>query len=197
MKKILSLENLHYFLFFIFIFSLGIFFLFPYFSLIYLGIFILISLISWVLICLAKYDFKYMEVHNSSSMKLLLFLFVFNIVLFLVLGSDYQYTIGKSFVFSTYDNFLGALLLGGIFQLIVLLSKEKALGQGDVRIALITGLLIGYSNLLLWSYISVFSAIAYALYIGKKHGKLKGLHIPFIPFMILGILSVILIQTIS
>lgn len=194
MRKIISLENLHYLIFLLFLLLFGIFFLFYYFSFLNLVIYVTVSIVSGVLICLAKYDFKYMEVQNSSSMTLLLFLFVFNIVLFLVLGSEYQYTIGKNFVFSTYDNFLGALLLGGLFQLIVLLSKEKALGQGDVRIALITGLLIGYSNLMLWSYITVFSAIAYAIFIGKKKGKLKGLYIPFVPFMILGILTVILIK---
>jgi len=194
MKKFLLLKNLHYFFFFIFILLLGIFFLFPFFTVLNLGIYILISSISGVLLCLAKYDFKHMEVHNVSSMALLLFIFVFNIILFLLLGSEYEYMIGNSFVFSPYNNFLGALLLGSIFQLIVLVSREKALGQGDVRIALITGLLIGYSNLMLWSYITVFSSIAYALFIGKKKGKLKGLHIPFVPFMILGILTVILIK---
>lgn len=194
MRKIFSLKNLHYYFFFIFILLLGIFFLFQFFSVLNLGIYILISSISGVLICLAKYDFKHMEVHNISSMVLLLSLFLFNIFIFLIFGADFEYEIGKNFIFSPYNNFLGALLLGSIFQLIVLVSKEKALGQGDVRIALITGLLIGYSNLLLWSYITLFSSILYALYIGKKEGKLKGLRIPFVPFMILGILLVILVR---
>ena len=194
MRKIITLENLHYLIFLHFLLLFGIFFLFHYFSFLNLVIYVTVSIVSGVLICLAKYDLKHMEVHNVSSLSLLLFLFAFNIILFLVLGSEFEYILGNNFVYSPYNNFLGALLLGSIFQLIVLVSKEKALGQGDVRIALITGLLIGYSNLMFWSYITVFSAIAYALFIGKKKGKLKGLHIPFVPFMILGILTVILIK---
>lgn len=88
---------------------------------------------------------------------------------------------------------IGAIVLGSIFQLIVLISKEKALGQGDVRIALITGLLIGMSNLLEWGYITIFSALIYGLILAFKKKKFKNLKIPLLPFMVLGILSVLLL----
>lgn len=89
-------------------------------------------------------------------------------------------------------NFYAAIILGSIFLLIVLISKEKALGQGDVRIAIIVGLLIGYNNILVWVYITVFSALFYSLIVLKEKKKIKGTHIPFVPFMILGVLIVLL-----
>lgn len=150
----------------------------------------IISIVITLLLFLSYFDLKKMEVHNIVSMVLLIFLFITNILLFLFKGSDYSLIIGNSLIFSPYQNFLGALLLGLVFQLIVLISKEKALGQGDVRIAMVVGLIIGYNNLLLWLYITIFSALFYAFYAGVRTGKFKGLHIPFVPFMILGVLVV-------
>ena len=88
---------------------------------------------------------------------------------------------------------LGALILGSIFQLIVLMSKEKALGQGDVRVAIITGLLIGYTNILTWLYITIFTALIYGLILAYKKKKFKDLRIPFVPFMALGNILILLL----
>jgi len=94
-----------------------------------------------------------------------------------------------------YQNILGAIALGTITQLIVLLTKEKGLGQGDVRISMIVGLLIGFDSILYWSYISVFTALIYgSVFALKEKKKLKGLKIPFVPFMILGVIIIVLIS---
>lgn len=90
-----------------------------------------------------------------------------------------------------FENLLAALILGSVSQLIVMVTKERALGQGDVRIGIIVGLIIGISNIIVWLYITVFSALVYSLYIGIKRGKFKGLKIPFVPFMILGVLIIL------
>jgi len=134
-----------------------------------------------------------MEVHSTLSLALMLLLFASNLSLFLVLGSEEGIKI-NNWVYIPYQNFLSTLILGSLFQLTVLLSKEKALGQGDVRIAIIVGLLIGYNNIIYWSYITVFSALFYGLIIAYKKKKFKGLKIPFVPFMVLGTMIVILIN---
>ena len=66
------------------------------------------------------------------------------------------------------------------------------MGQGDVRIAIITGLLIGVTNIIYWVYIAVFTALIYGLIIASKKKKFKGLRIPFVPFMVLGVILMIL-----
>jgi prepilin signal peptidase PulO-like enzyme (type II secretory pathway) len=86
-----------------------------------------------------------------------------------------------------------ALLLGLPFFLTVLITKEKALGSGDIRIALISGFLIGRTNIMVWLYITIFSALIYGLILGYKKKSIKNLKIPFAPFMILGtVLSLLL-----
>lgn len=121
-------------------------------------------------------------------------LVVINIILFLIFKNDLDIKLIGDWIYNPYNNMLGALILGSIFQLIVLLTKEKALGQGDVRIAIITGLLIGITNIIYWVYITVFTALIYGLILASKKKKFKGLRIPFVPFMVLGIITVVLIS---
>lgn len=131
-----------------------------------------------------------MEVHNAISMALLLFLSIINIFLFF---SKSELPLSSSWIYVAYDNLLGALILGSLSQLIVLISKEKALGQGDVRMLLITGLLTGKNNIIVWGYLTVFSALAYGLAIAIKKKKFKNVKIPLLPFIVFSILITLLL----
>ena len=133
-----------------------------------------------------------MEVHNTVSLVLTILLSILNVLLFIL--KIEEVTILNSWIFNPYKNIMGALILGCLFQLVVLITKEKGLGQGDVRIALITGLLIGVNNLLAWSYITVFTALIYGLYIAVKKKKFRNIKIPLVPFMVLGIIVIILVS---
>ena len=137
-----------------------------------------LSIIFGVLGYIAYKDFKTMEIDNLTSLVLMLFLIVITVILFFI--PDY-----KDWAF---QKLLGAIILGSVFQLIVLLTKEKGLGQGDVRLAIISGILVGMDNLILWLYVTIFSALIYGLFLAKKKKKFKGLKIPFVPFMVLGII---------
>ena len=146
------------------------------------------------LVFLAYFDFKKMEVHATISLILIVVLLLLNLGIYISSGSDGFVFIGENWRYSPYQNFISTIILGSIFLLIFLLSKEKGLGEGDIRIAIIIGLIIGFQNVLLWSYITVFSALIYGLILAFKKRKLKGLKIPFVPFMTLGCIVVILLS---
>lgn len=157
-----------------------------------ISIYIILVLLFMVLAFLAYFDFKKMEVHNTLSFILMIALVITNTILFFVFKNNFDIKILGNWIYNPYNNMIGALILGSIFQLVVLITKEKALGQGDVRMGIISGLLIGYTNLMSWAYITVFSALMYGLILGIKERRLKGLKIPLLPFitisLILGIL---------
>ena len=142
---------------------------------------------------LAYYDFKKMEVHTTVSFILMLILLLINVTLFFLFKDNLNINILHNWNYNPYNNILSTLTLGSIFQLVVLISKEKALGQGDVRIAIITGLLIGFNNLIYWLYITIFTALIYGFILAYKKKKFKNLKIPFVPFMVLGIIVLILL----
>ena len=156
------------------------------------GHFTVISAIFLILAYLAYFDLKKMEVHNSLSFVLLTSLLLLNVGIYILSGSEGYVQISETWKYIPYENFIAAIILGTLFLLTVLISKEKALGLGDVRIAIISGLLVSYGNLILWAYITVFSALIYGLLITRGK-RMKGLTIPFVPFMVLGIFVVVLL----
>jgi prepilin signal peptidase PulO-like enzyme (type II secretory pathway) len=134
-----------------------------------------------------------MEIDNWLSLGLMLFLLLINILLYFNTDIEVGLIISDNFSYIPYNNLYAALLLGLPFFLTVLITKEKALGSGDIRIALISGFLIGRTNIMVWLYITIFSALIYGLILGYKKKSIKNLKIPFAPFMILGtVLSLLL-----
>jgi leader peptidase (prepilin peptidase)/N-methyltransferase len=135
-----------------------------------------------------------MEIVNWVSLALIFFLLAINLFLYFSGEPEIGLVVSEKFSYIPYDNFLLALILAVIFLLIVLISKERAMGAGDIRIAIIVGLLIGQGNAILWLYITIFSALFYGLILGYKKKKFKKLKIPFAPFMILGAILSLLID---
>jgi prepilin signal peptidase PulO-like enzyme (type II secretory pathway) len=86
---------------------------------------------------------------------------------------------------------LGGIIAAGIIALIVLVSKRKAMGEGDILAAGIAGMLAQYGNLILWAYLSIFSAAAVGIIISINKKKFRGLKLPFIPFLLVSSLIVI------
>jgi len=105
--------------------------------------------------------FLYLLVENFASLKTLNFFLLGNYV-------------------------LAATIAAGFFLVIFLLSRGKAMGFGDVKLAVLMGFLLGLPNI----FLALFSAFFFGAIIGiilMVYNK-KGLksEIPFGPFLILG-----------
>ncbi|MEI7424796.1 MAG: prepilin peptidase [Candidatus Staskawiczbacteria bacterium] len=83
-------------------------------------------------------------------------------------------------------SFLAVLVGSGFFLLIFLLSKGQAMGFGDVKLAILMGLLLGFPNILVALFLAFFfgAIIGLILLFLRKKG-LKS-EIPFGPFLIAG-----------
>lgn len=86
---------------------------------------------------------------------------------------------------------LAAVIASGFFLLIFLISKGRAMGFGDVKLAILIGLLLGMPNALVALFLAFFfgAVIGLALMVFKKK-SLKS-EIPFGPFLITGTLVTI------
>lgn len=83
---------------------------------------------------------------------------------------------------------LGALILGGAYLLLALISRG-AMGMGDVKLAAVLGLNLGYFSLSALFLASIFAFVVASLVvlIGMFAGKLNAKSaVAFGPFMILG-----------
>lgn len=79
---------------------------------------------------------------------------------------------------------LGAAIAGGFFALLVYPSHEKWMGKGDVKIGVLTGLLLGYPQVLVALFLSfTLGAFVGLILIATKRKTLKS-QVPFGPFLI-------------
>jgi prepilin signal peptidase PulO-like enzyme (type II secretory pathway) len=75
----------------------------------------------------------------------------------------------------------------GFFFLLWLLSKGKAMGDGDIYVAGIIGMALGYPRLIVAYYVAFLTGaiVGVILILVRKKGMKS--HIPFGPFLILGL----------
>ncbi len=147
--------------------------------------FVLITFLGLVLIYLSYKDIYSMEV---PSHLLYILLGVFVAINILLLPFDFSLTFGNLYFFPINNLFIG-LICGGIALLIYLLTKRKGLGEADIYLFTLMGLVLGSNKTILGFYLTLISASIYSIYILIKIKKFKEVKIPLIPFITYGILA--------
>ena len=145
-----------------------------YFALIFISL-ISLTYLSWQ-------DFKTQEISRNITIITVVLALIFNSVALVF----YEYE-------PAYYALLAALILGVTFLLLLLITKEKSIGMGDVYLFILMGLLVGLQYIMLSLSIMVASALLYSM---VKYKKIEfKQRVPLVPFISLGIfLTVILIQ---
>lgn len=90
---------------------------------------------------------------------------------------------------------LGGIIAGGFLALLVVISKERWMGAGDIKIGLILGLLTGYPNAVVGLFLAFLlgSAVGIIAILIKKKTVKEAL--PFAPFLIISLLITMLYGT--
>jgi leader peptidase (prepilin peptidase) / N-methyltransferase len=131
------------------------------------------------LIYLSIQDIKSKTISRNLTLSLLFLLFIFNSLALLIYNSTFAH-----------QALLGSLVLGGVFLLCVLITKERALGMGDVYLFMIMGMLVGLNQIFFSLAIMVLSALLFTFFKYKKIDfKQK---IPLVPFITFGIFLTLL-----
>lgn len=149
---------------------------------------IIISIVSFLVLSLLVY-LSLQDIENQEI------LFVGVVVIIAVLSITLGYltlvedniSLWSGFSINYKDSILGALALTIPFLTIVVLSKERALGQADIFLAFIAGFIVGINNILIWFYVTIISATIYSLAMVIKFKKMRDLTIPLVPFIVFGI----------
>ena len=94
--------------------------------------------------------------------------------------------IGIALIFN-FLNILSAVGAAGFFFLIVLISRGKGMGIGDIKLAFLMGLFLGWPNIIVALFLAIFlgAIMGIGLIIsGKKTLKSE---VPFGPFLTIGV----------
>lgn len=84
------------------------------------------------------------------------------------------------------DNLILGVIFAAFIYLIIVLTKQRGMGEGDVYIALLMGLMLGWPETVTAFYVMVISATLAGLVMTAVTKKFKGLKVPLVPFMTLG-----------
>lgn len=133
---------------------------------------------------LSFFDLHSFSIPANSTIAFIVFLLLIN---FLVLALYKSISIIPGNSFSPVMNLLAAVIAGGFIGVIVLITKEKGMGKGDILVAVAMGLTLGIKTVVAF-YIAIFSATLIGLVYALFTGKLKGVKLPFVPFLTLGAL---------
>ena len=108
-------------------------------------------------------------------------------IVFPAIGISVIYLIFNSFFVDSYalfiNNLFSAIGASGFFLFLVLITKGKGMGLGDVKLAFLMGLVLGWPGVFLAIFMAVMVGAVFGLFlmlIGRK--KIKS-QIPFGPFL--------------
>lgn len=136
------------------------------------------------LIAVFFYDWFYLIIPDKVLIPVglvVLVLAVINILFAKQIGLDF-------FVYppEIWSLILGLLIGGGSFLFLVLISREKWMGYGDVKLGAFLGLFLGYPLILVALFFAFILGSLYSIIlILLKKKKIKDI-IPFAPFLVLG-----------
>ncbi|MEI6040262.1 MAG: prepilin peptidase [Candidatus Berkelbacteria bacterium] len=131
-----------------------------------------LALISCLLIVALVYDILYLEISDS--------------LILIAAGLWLVYLLIFHFDVSILNYIYGALTLGGFLGVMVFVSKEKWMGEGDIWLGALLGFILGWPNILVGSFLAFFiGAIVGIVLLVLKVSKLKD-QLAFAPFLILG-----------
>lgn len=121
------------------------------------------------------YDFFYQEIWYFSTWYVAGALFIFHIVI--------SFTLPITSVPSIYSMLIGGLIAGGFFALQFLVSKGRWIGQGDIGLGVLIGVLLGWQGTLAALFLAyVVGALIGVILLVTKH-KEVGSEIAFGTFL--------------
>jgi prepilin signal peptidase PulO-like enzyme (type II secretory pathway) len=131
-----------------------------------------------VLIIIFVYDLKHYLIPDKVLFPAIIIAFLFRILnLFRI----------SDFGFRIFTGYIAAIIIAaGFFLFIFLISRGKWMGFGDVKLAVLLGLVLGFPNILVGLFLAfLFGAIIGVIIMALKKKGLKS-EIPFGPFLIAG-----------
>ena len=147
-----------------------------------LGIFLITTVFFSLLVYLSVFDLIYLEIPFYLSLGLVIAAIIFNFLILLAFNGRFTVWPGNDLVATT--DYIGGVVAGGAIGLIVLATRERGMGKGDIYLATIMGLLLGFTlKLAIGAYIAIFSATIIGLSFAFAKKQLKGLKLPFVPFI--------------
>ncbi|BCX13861.1 MAG: hypothetical protein KatS3mg085_393 [Candidatus Dojkabacteria bacterium] len=145
--------------------------------------------VTFTLLFLSVFDILTLSVPTNLVKSLYIFTILINLFIALLKLLSLRFGWGmfvENVPLGGFDNLICALLLSLLVWLLSKLTKESAMGMGDVDIAGIVGIMLGWPNIIAGFmytlYVGGFVGIIYMIFLKKFRDTL----VPFVPIITLG-----------
>jgi len=135
--------------------------------------FFYLLIVSSFLIVIFVYDLKYCLVSDKVIYPAIFIVFLYDVYLAFMSGQLSVLTL----------SFATAFIIGGFFLLLVLISKEKWMGMGDVKIGVLMGLFFGPFQFLTAIFLAFLLGATVSVFLLILKKKTMKSEIPFGPFL--------------
>ncbi len=147
--------------------------------------------------CLFLLIFKQFLIFNFINLiyfwfivSILIIIFVYDLKHYIIPDKIVYPAIAISLLYSLFiihnplfNYLLSAFIASGFFLFLVFITKGKGMGLGDVKLAFLMGLILGWPNILLALFLSFFSGAIVGIGLIALHKKGLKSQIPFGPFL--------------
>ncbi|MBN2015740.1 prepilin peptidase [Candidatus Dojkabacteria bacterium] len=146
-----------------------------------------VGLLLTLFLFFALYDVK----HKIVPQKVIIPAIIFGVfyVLFVALGMHFKPHLDVFLVFEDVSlvwNFVAALIGGSFIALLIIITRGKGMGGGDLKLLVFMGLILGLKKLVIAFYIAIITGSILGISWGALKGKIRGLKLPFALFLSLG-----------
>ncbi len=139
--------------------------------------FLFLLIISCFLAVIFVFDLKHYLIPDKVVYPAIILAIIYTVSCFLFVINDFNLLI---------QHILSAFLAAAFFLLIVLVSRGRWMGIGDIKLAFLMGLVLGWPNILVALFLAFFIGAIMGLgLISLKRKTLKS-EIPFGPFLVFG-----------
>ncbi len=148
---------------------------------------IFISFILVLFLFFALYDVKHQIVPDKVIKPAIIICLFIDVVFAVFMQLGIVNPIFDLFTdFSLLWNIVSCLFGGSFIALIIILTKGKGMGGGDLKLVVLMGLILGWKKLIIAFYLSVIIGSLVGIAWGIYKGKIKGLKVPFGLFLAIG-----------
>lgn len=144
------------------------------------------SILCYLFIYLAVDDALTFSIYTKLAYLILVISFSVNIFVLVTLGIQNEVILFENVIFKPTYNILSGSIIGLFTWLMVKISNEKWLGEGDIFVYTSSALLLGTDKIIPAVYITIISATIFGILLGIKRRTFKKVLIPFVPFIVAG-----------
>ncbi len=171
--------------------------------------FLIGSLLFWfygifVLVAISLYDLKKYLIFSEVLFPAIIISLFWKILVGILINAKHFTVLSQtnlllgshSYLFGEYPYFLslflGIILGGGLIAALAYFTHEKAMGWGDVFVALLMGIILGWPETLMALIIAFLSGGFVSLLLMALRKKTMKSYLPFAPFLAFGTLAILL-----